>query len=200
MLTLWSLQLLQLRLYEKNYFDTNHIKEVIDLILEVNLDAVMVIKKAIPVGYTRNLYLKYARKGVKKFNLLFSPEFLRESKALYKNLYPSRIIVGYPKVISKPEYEIENKAIESVTDIEEMLKEAAKIFAALLQEGVIKENINILFMGMKEAEIAKLFANTYLVFRVSYFNELDIYAEVKGLDSKVIIKGVGLDLTYRYKL
>ena len=176
----------------KNYFDTTHVEEVIDLVLEVNPDAVMVIKSTIPVGYTRNLYLKYAQKGVKSFNLLFSPEFLRESKALYDNLYPSRIIVGYPKIIDKPEFEAENKAIESVTDVE-MLKESAKTFAALLQEGAIKENIDTLFMGMKEAEAVKLFANTYLALRVSYFNELDTYAEVKGLDSKAIIEGVGLD-------
>ena len=176
----------------KNYFDTTHVEEVIDLVLEVNPDAIMVIKSTIPVGYTRNLYLKYAQKGVKKFNLLFSPEFLRESKALYDNLYPSRIIVGYPKIINKPEFEAENKAIESVTDVN-MLIEAAKTFAALLQEGAIKENIDTLFMGMKEAEAVKLFANTYLALRVSYFNELDTYAEVKGLDSKAIIEGVGLD-------
>lgn len=176
----------------KNYFDTTHVEEVIDLVLEVNPDVVMVIKSTIPVGYTRNLYLKYAQKGVKKFNLLFSPEFLRESKALYDNLYPSRIIVGYPKIIDKPEFEAENKAIESVTDVE-MLKESAKTFAALLKEGAIKENIDTLFMGMKEAEAVKLFANTYLALRVSYFNELDTYAEVKGLDSKAIIEGVGLD-------
>lgn len=176
----------------KNYFDTTHVEEVIDLVLEVNPDAIMVIKSTIPVGYTRNLYLKYAQKGVKKFNLLFSPEFLRESKALYDNLYPSRIIVGYPKIINKPEFEAENKAIESVTDVD-MLIEAAKTFAALLQEGAIKENIETLFMGMKEAEAVKLFANTYLALRVSYFNELDTYAEVKGLDSKAIIEGVGLD-------
>ena len=176
----------------KNYFDTTHVEEVIDLVLEVNPDAIMVIKSTIPVGYTRNLYLKYALKGVKKFNLLFSPEFLRESKALYDNLYPSRIIVGYPKIINKPEFEAENKAIESVTDVN-MLIEAAKTFAALLQEGAIKENIDTLFMGMKEAEAVKLFANTYLALRVSYFNELDTYAEVKGLDSKAIIEGVGLD-------
>lgn len=176
----------------KNYFDTSHVEEVIDLVLEVNPDAVMVIKSTIPVGYTRNLYLKYAQKGVKKFNLLFSPEFLRESKALYDNLYPSRIIVGYPKIINKPEFEAENKAIESVTNVD-MLIEAAKTFAALLQEGAIKENIDTLFMGMKEAEAVKLFANTYLALRVSYFNELDTYAEVKGLDSKAIIEGVGLD-------
>ena len=176
----------------KNYFDTTHVEEVIDLVLEVNPDAVMVIKSAIPVGYTRNLYLKYAKKGVKKFNLLFSPEFLRESKALYDNLYPSRIIVGYPKIIERPEFEEENEAIKSVTNVE-MLKEAAKTFAALLQEGAIKENIDTLFMGMKEAEAVKLFANTYLALRVSYFNELDTYAEVKGLDTKAIIDGVGLD-------
>ena len=176
----------------KNYFDTTHVEEVIDLVLEVNPDAVMVIKSTIPVGYTRSLYLKYAKKGVKKFNLLFSPEFLRESKALYDNLYPSRIIVGYPKIIERPEFEEENKAIKSVTNVE-MLKEAAKTFAALLQEGAIKENIDTLFMGMKEAEAVKLFANTYLALRVSYFNELDTYAEVKGLDTKAIIDGVGLD-------
>ena len=176
----------------KNYFDTTHVEEVIDLVLEVNPDAIMVIKSTIPVGYTRNLYLKYAQKGVKKFNLLFSPEFLRESKALYDNLYPSRIIVGCPKIINKTEFEAENKAIESVTDVN-MLIEAAKTFAALLQEGAIKENIDTLFMGMKEAEAVKLFANTYLALRVSYFNELDTYAEVKGLDSKAIIEGVGLD-------
>ena len=176
----------------KNYFDTTHVEEVIDLVLEVNPDAVMVIKSTIPVGYTRSLYLKYAKKGVKKFNLLFSPEFLRESKALYDNLYPSRIIVGYPKIIERPEFAEENEAIKSVTNVE-MLKEAAKTFAALLQEGAIKENIDTLFMGMKEAEAVKLFANTYLALRVSYFNELDTYAEVKGLDTKAIIDGVGLD-------
>lgn len=176
----------------KNYFDTSHVEEVIDLVLEVNPDAVMVIKSTIPVGYTRSLYLKYAKKGVKKFNLLFSPEFLRESKALYDNLYPSRIIVGYPKIIDRPEFAEENEAIRSVTDVE-MLKKAAKTFAALLQEGAIKENIDTLFMGMKEAEAVKLFANTYLALRVSYFNELDTYAEIKGLDSEAIIDGVGLD-------
>lgn len=176
----------------KNYFDTTHVEEVIDLVLEVNPDAVMVIKSTIPVGYTRSLYLKYAKKGVKKFNLLFSPEFLRESKALYDNLYPSRIIVGYPKIIDRLEFAEENEAIQKVTDVEK-LKEAAKTFAALLQEGAIKENIDTLFMGMKEAEAVKLFANTYLALRVSYFNELDTYAEVKGLDTKAIIDGVGLD-------
>ena len=176
----------------KNYFDTTHVEEVIDLVLEVNPNAVMVIKSTIPVGYTRSLYLKYAKKGIKKFNLLFSPEFLRESKALYDNLYPSRIIVGYPKIIDRPEFAEENEAIMQVTDVEEM-KEAAKTFAALLQEGAIKEDIDTLFMGMKEAEAVKLFANTYLALRVSYFNELDTYAEVKGLDTKAIIDGVGLD-------
>ena len=176
----------------KNYFDTTHVEEVIDLVLEVNPDAVMVIKSTIPVGYTRSLYLKYAKKGVKKFNLLFSPEFLRESKALYDNLYPSRIIVGYPKIIDRPEFAEENEAIKAVTDVEKM-KEAAKTFVALLQEGAIKEDIDTLFMGMKEAEAVKLFANTYLALRVSYFNELDTYAEVKGLDTKAIIDGVGLD-------
>ena len=194
----------------KNYFDTTHVEEVIDLVLEVNPDAVMVIKSTIPVGYTRSLYLKYAKKGVKKFNLLFSPEFLRESKALYDNLYPSRIIVGYPKIIDRPEFEEENEAIKSVTNVE-MMKEAAKTFSKLLVEGAIasqsvgnstlntqhstleNKGIPCLFMGMKEAEAVKLFANTYLALRVSYFNELDTYAEVKGLDTKAIIEGVGLD-------
>ena len=176
----------------KNYFDTSHVEEVIDLVLEVNPQAVMVIKSTIPVGYTRSLYLKYAQRGVKQFNLLFSPEFLRESKALYDNLYPSRIIVGYPKIIDTPEFEAENRAIESVTDVEAM-HQAARTFAALLQEGAIKKNIDTLFMGMKEAEAVKLFANTYLALRVSYFNELDTYAEMKGLDSRAIIEGVGLD-------
>lgn len=176
----------------KNYFDTTHVEEVIDLVLEVNPDAVMVIKSTIPVGYTRSLYLKYAKKGVKQLNLLFSPEFLRESKALYDNLYPSRIIVGYPKLIDGESYAEENEAIRIITDVERM-KEAAKTFAALLQEGALKENIDTLFMGMKEAEAVKLFANTYLALRVSYFNELDTYAEMKGLDTKAIIDGVGLD-------
>ena len=176
----------------KNYFDTTHVEEVIDLVLEVSPDAVMVIKSTIPVGYTRSLYLKYAKKGVKQFNLLFSPEFLRESKALYDNLYPSRIIVGYPKLIDGESYAEENEAIRTITDVERM-KEAAKTFAALLQEGALKENIDTLFMGMKEAEAVKLFANTYLALRVSYFNELDTYAEMKGLDTKAIIDGVGLD-------
>ena len=176
----------------KNYFDTSHVEEVIDLVLKVNPDAVMVIKSTIPVGYTRNLYVRYAERGVKQFNLLFSPEFLRESKALYDNLYPSRIIVGYPKIIDRPEFAEENEAIRAVTDVARM-EEAARTFAALLQEGAIKQNIDTLFMGMKEAEAVKLFANTYLALRVSYFNELDTYAEVKGLDSKAIIEGVGLD-------
>ena len=176
----------------KNYFDTSHVEEVIDLVLEVNPDAVMVIKSTIPVGYTRSLYMKYHGRGVKKFNLLFSPEFLRESKALYDNLYPSRIIVGYPKLLEGEEYQEENDAIRSITDVD-MMKEAAATFAALLQEGALKENIDTLFMGMKEAEAVKLFANTYLALRVSYFNELDTYAEMKGLDTKSIIDGVGLD-------
>ena len=176
----------------KNFFDTHHIEDVIDLVLEVNPDAVMVIKSTIPVGYTRNLYVKYAARGVKKFNLLFSPEFLRESKALYDNLYPSRIIVGYPKLINRDEFKAENEAILRVTDVAAM-EEAAKTFAALLHEGAVKENIDTLFMGMKEAEAVKLFANTYLALRVSYFNELDTYAEIKGLDTKSIISGVGLD-------
>ena len=177
---------------EKNYFDTSRVEDVIDLVLEVNPDAVMVIKSTIPVGYTRNLYVKYAQKGVKKFNLLFSPEFLRESMALYDNLYPSRIIVGYPKIIDKPEFVKENEAIKAVTDVE-MLREAAQTFAGLLQEGAIKENIDTLIMGFTEAEAVKLFANTYLALRVSYFNELDTYAEMKGLNTQQIINGVCLD-------
>ena len=176
----------------KNYFDTHHIEDVIDLVLSVNPDAVMVIKSTIPVGYCRGLYLKYARKGVKKFNLLFSPEFLRESMALYDNLYPSRIIVSYPKFIESEQFKEENEAIKAVADIT-ALEKAARTFAALLQEGAIKENIPTLFMGLKEAEAVKLFANTYLALRVSYFNELDTYAEMKGLDSQSIIQGVGLD-------
>ena len=176
----------------KNYFDTHHIEDVIDLVLSVNPDAVMVIKSTIPVGYCRGLYLKYARKGVKKLNLLFSPEFLRESMALYDNLYPSRIIVGYPKLIDSEQFDEENEAIKSVADIP-ALEKAAHTFAALLQEGAIKEDIPTLFMGIKEAEAVKLFANTYLALRVSYFNELDTYAEMKGLDSQSIIQGVGLD-------
>lgn len=176
----------------KNYFDTHHIEDVIDLVLSVNPDAVMAIKSTIPVGYCRGLYLKYARKGVKKFNLLFSPEFLRESMALYDNLYPSRIIVGYPKFIESEQFKEENEAIKAVADIP-ALEKAARTFAALLQEGAIKEDIPTLFMGLKEAEAVKLFANTYLALRVSYFNELDTYAEMKGLDSQSIIQGVGLD-------
>ena len=176
----------------KNYFDTHHIEDVIDLVLSVNPDAVMVIKSTIPVGYCRGLYLKYARKGVKKFNLLFSPEFLRESMALYDNLYPSRIIVGYPKFIESEQFKEENEAIKAVADIP-ALEKSARTFAALLQEGAIKEDIPTLFMGLKEAEAVKLFANTYLALRVSYFNELDTYAEMKGLDSQSIIQGVGLD-------
>ena len=176
----------------KNYFDTSHVEEVIDLVLEVNPDAVMVIKSTIPVGYTRSLYLKYAARGARKFNLLFSPEFLRESKALYDNLYPSRIIVGYPKMMNRQEFADEDRAISSVTDVDKMV-EAAKVFARLLKEGAIKENIDTLFMGMKEAEAVKLFANTYLALRVSYFNELDTYAEMKGMDTRAIIDGVGLD-------
>ena len=196
----------------KNYFDTTHVEEVIDLVLEVNPDAVMVIKSTIPVGYCRSLYVKYAKGGVKQFNLLFSPEFLRESKALYDNLFPSRIIVGYPKIINREEFSEENDAIRQVTDVEKM-KAAAETFAHLLVEGAIghhgdtkqldsslftlpsslNKNIPVLFMGMKEAEAVKLFANTYLALRVSYFNELDTYAEVKGLDTQSIITGVGLD-------
>jgi UDPglucose 6-dehydrogenase len=176
----------------KNYFDTHHIEDVIDLVLSVNPNAIMVIKSTIPVGYCRSLYVKYARKGTKKFNLLFSPEFLRESKALYDNLYPSRIIVGYPKIINNDQFGEENEAIKAIADIL-ALKKAAHTFASLLQEGAIKEDIPTLFMGMKEAEAVKLFANTYLALRVSYFNELDTYAEVKGLDSQAIIQGVGLD-------
>lgn len=176
----------------KNHFDTHHIEDVIDLVLSVNPDAVMVIKSTIPVGYCRSLYVKYASKGIKKFNLLFSPEFLRESKALYDNLYPSRIIVGSPKIISNDQFGEENEAIKAIADVP-ALEKAAHTFASLLQEGAIKEGIPTLFMGMKEAEAVKLFANTYLALRVSYFNELDTYAEVKGLDSKAIIEGVGLD-------
>jgi len=182
----------------KNFFDTHHIEDVIDLVLSVNPDAVMVIKSTIPVGYTRSLYVKYALKFLlnpelkgKKFNLLFSPEFLRESKALYDNLYPSRIIVGYPKHIEGTEFDEENAAINAISNPD--AEEFAKTFASLLQEGAIKENIDTLFMGMKEAEAVKLFANTYLALRVSYFNELDTYAEVKGLDASAIIQGIGLD-------
>ncbi len=186
---------------QKNFFDTHHIEDVIDLVLSVNPDAVMVIKSTIPVGYCRSLYVKYALKFLtdpalkgKKFNLLFSPEFLRESKALYDNLYPSRIIVGYPKILPaerNKKWDEENAAIAAIGNPE--AEEKAKTFASLLQQGAIKENIDTLFMGMTEAEAVKLFANTYLALRVSYFNELDTYAEVKGLDSQAIISGVGLD-------
>lgn len=180
----------------KNFFDTHHIEDVIDLVLSVNPDAVMVIKSTIPVGYTRNLYVKYAKKlcalgTTAKFRLLFSPEFLRESKALEDNLWPSRIIVGYPKIIDSLEFAEENEAIKAVSG--NHMKEYAETFAKLLQEGAIKENIDTLFMGMKEAEAVKLFANTYLALRVSYFNELDTYAEVKGLDPQAIINGISLD-------
>ena len=175
-----------------NYFDTHCIEDVIDLVLSVNPDAVMVIKSTIPVGYCRSLYLKYAAKGAGRLNLLFFPEFLRESKALYDNLYPSRIIAGIPKIIDRPDFAGENAAIRSVTDIEAM-EEAAHTFAGLLRQGAIKKEIPTLYMGLKEAEAVKLFANTYLALRVSYFNELDTYAEVKGLDSQAIIEGVGLD-------
>ena len=176
----------------KNYFDTHHIEDVIDLVLRVNPDAIMVIKSTIPVGYCRSLYVKYAQRGVKQLNLLFSPEFLRESKALYDNLYPSRIIVGAPKMMNGNQFDAENEAIRTIANLP-MLEQAAKTFAALLQEGAIKADIPTLFMGIKEAEAVKLFANTYLALRVSYFNELDTYAEVKGLDAQSIIEGVGLD-------
>lgn len=175
-----------------NFFDTHCIEDVIDLVLSVNPNAVMVIKSTIPVGYCRSLYLKYSNAGVASFNLMFFPEFLRESKALYDNLYPSRIIAGIPKLIENPKYAHENDAILKVTDLKKM-DEAAKTFVALLEQGAVKEDIPVLYMGMKEAEAVKLFANTYLALRVSYFNELDTYAEVKGLDSKAIIEGVGLD-------
>lgn len=176
----------------KNYFDTHCIEDVIDLVLSVNPDAVMVIKSTIPVGYCRSLYVKYASKGVKQFNLLFFPEFLRESKALYDNLYPSRIIAGVPKIFGSREFAEENAAIQSVTDIGR-LERSAQVFAGLLQQGAVKEEIPTLYMGMKEAEAVKLFANTYLALRVSYFNELDTYAEVKRLDPRAIIEGIGLD-------
>lgn len=182
---------------QKNFFDTSAVEAVIDLVLQINPDAVMVIKSTIPVGYCRSLYVKYQTRFAsdpalqgKHFNLLFSPEFLRESKALYDNLYPSRIIVGIPKLLAK--FDEENKAIQAIADLPR-LEEAAHTFAALLQQGAIKENIPTLFMGLKEAEAVKLFANTYLALRVSYFNELDTYAEVKGLDAAAIIEGIGLD-------
>lgn len=176
----------------RNYFDTSHVEKVIDLVLEVNPDAVMVIKSTIPVGYCRSLYVKYARQGIRRLNLIFSPEFLRESKALYDNLYPSRIIVGYPKSIAGDAFSEENEAIGKIADTA-YLEAAARTFARLLQEGALKPDIPTLFMGMKEAEAVKLFANTYLALRVSYFNELDTYAEVKGLDARAIIQGIGLD-------
>ena len=197
---------------QKNFFDTSAVEAVIDAVLKVNPDAVMVIKSTIPVGYTRSLYVKYHKQGAKKFNLLFSPEFLRESKALYDNLYPSRIIVGTPKMMKGKDYEEENEAIKALTDID-WISQKAHQFADLLVEGAIapspdnfspshlltsspsqpNKGISVLFMGMKEAEAVKLFANTYLALRVSYFNELDTYAEVKGLDPQAIIEGVGLD-------
>ena len=176
----------------KNFFDTHHIEDVIDLVLQVNPEAVMVIKSTIPVGYCRSLYLRYAQKGVKRLHLLFSPEFLRESQALYDNLYPSRIIVGCPKILADEAFQAEDEAIRALAD-QAFLDAAAHTFAKLLQEGAIKIDIPVLFMGMKEAEAVKLFANTYLALRVSYFNELDTYAEVKGLDAQAIIQGVGLD-------
>ena len=176
---------------QKNFFDTSAVEAVIDAVLKVNPDAVMVIKSTIPVGYTRSLYVKYLKQGVKQFNLLFSPEFLRESKALYDNLYPSRIIVGIPKMMSE-EFEEENEAIKALTDLD-WLTEKAHQFAALLKEGAIKQDVPMLFIGMKEAEAVKLFANTYLALRVSYFNELDTYAEIKGLDTQAIIDGICLD-------
>ena len=176
----------------RNYFDTSHVEEVIDLVLEVNPDAVMVVKSTVPVGYCRSLYVRYWKRGVRRLNLLFSPEFLRESKALYDNLYPSRIIVGVPKTIDGPGFEEENGAIEAIADIP-FLESAAREFAGLLREGAVKQDVPTLFMGLKEAEAVKLFANTYLALRVSYFNELDTYAEVKGLDTRAIIDGVCLD-------
>ncbi len=176
----------------KNNFDTHCIEDVIDIVIDVNPDAIIVIKSTIPVGYCRSLYVKYAAKGVEKFNLLFFPEFLRESKALYDNLYPSRIIAGVPKFIDNPEFAAENAAIMSLTNLKKIESAAIK-FAELLKEDAIKENIPVLLMGLKEAEAVKLFANTYLALRISYFNELDTYAEVKGLDSRSIIEGIGLD-------
>ena len=175
-----------------NCFDTHHIEDVIDLVSSVNPDAVMVIKSTIPVGYCRSLYARYAAKGVKRLNLLFFPELLRESKALYDNLYPSRIVAGVPKLIGDSRFAEENAAIEAIADLP-YLEKSAKVFASLLQQGALKPDIDVLYMGLKEAEAVKLFANTYLALRVSYFNELDTYAEVKGLDSQSIIKGVGLD-------
>lgn len=175
---------------QRNYFDTSHVEEVIDLVLSVNPDAVIIIKSTVPVGYSRLLYMRYAAKGTKRLNLLFSPEFLRESKALYDNLYPSRIIVGVPNMVSGED--AENSAIMSLTD-PSVLEEKAHIFAALLQQGALKPDVDTLFMGLKEAEAVKLFANTYLALRVSYFNELDTYAELKHMDTQSIIQGIGLD-------
>lgn len=175
-----------------NFFDTHHIENIVDEVLEVNPAATIVVKSTVPVGYCRSLYLRYAERGVKSLNLLFAPEFLRESMALYDNLYPSRIIIGYPQPIASDEYEEENRAIASIADVEHLAAEAHR-FAALLQQGALREDIPVLMMGIKEAEAVKLFANTYLALRVSYFNELDTYAEMKGLDSKAIIEGVGLD-------
>lgn len=176
----------------KNYFDTSHVEEVVDLVLKVNPKAIMIVKSTIPVGFCRNLYVKYYKQGVKQLSLLFAPEFLRESKALYDNLYPSRIIVGYPKIIERDMFAEENEAIRAIADLD-LLEKSARKFADLLQEGAIKQDIEVLLMGMKEAEAVKLFANTYLALRVSYFNELDTYAEVKGLDTQAIINGIGLD-------
>lgn len=175
-----------------NFFDTHHIENIVDEVLEVNPAATIVVKSTVPVGYCRSLYLRYAERGVKRLNLLFAPEFLRESMALYDNLYPSRIIIGYPQPIAGDEYAAENSAIAAIADVEHLVVEAHR-FAALLQQGALREDIPVLMMGIKEAEAVKLFANTYLALRVSYFNELDTYAEMKGLDSKAIIEGVGLD-------
>ena len=177
---------------ERNYFDTSSVEGVIEEVVKINPDAIIVVKSTIPVGFCRGVYKKYYEKGYEKLNLLFSPEFLRESKALYDNLYPSRIIIGIPKLIGKEEFSIENQAIEAIADIS-TLKDAGKVFASLLKRGAVKENIPVLYMGLKEAEAVKLFANTYLALRVSYFNELDTYAEIKGLDTKAIIEGIGLD-------
>ena len=177
---------------DRNYFDTTSVEQVINSVTTVNPDAIIIIKSTIPVGFSRSIYKKYYERGAKRLNLLFSPEFLRESKALYDNLYPSRIIIGIPKLIDKEEFSIENKAIETIADLPS-LKEAAKTFAHLLKQGALKKDIPVLYMGLKEAEAVKLFANTYLALRVSYFNELDTYSEIKGLDTRAIIEGIGLD-------
>ena len=177
---------------ERNYFDTSSVEAVIDLVANLNPEAVIIIKSTIPVGFCRSVYRKYYEKGAKRLNLLFSPEFLRESKALYDNLYPSRIIIGIPKIIEKEEFSVENKAIEALANLP-FLKKEAEVFAHLLEQGALKEDIPVLYMGLKEAEAVKLFANTYLALRVSYFNELDTYAEIKGLNTKAIIEGIGLD-------